>query len=324
MKQERFERDHRDEWAAFAALVDPKAAPGTLPAGPGAAEDLPAAYRRLCRHLALARDRCYTAGLVQHLNELVMAGHRAMYGSARGLAPQWGRFLAGGLARRVRALARPVLLAAALLLVPFAALPPLVARHPDLAYLLADGDRLAAAEAMYQPRAARLGRPGGAPADVAMFGFYIWNNIRVSFQAFASGLLLGAGPVVYLLYNGIHGGVVAGHLWAAGLGPQFWPFVATHSAFELPALVLAGAAGLHLGWAILAPGRRSRRQALADAARDGLPLVWGAALLDTLAACLEAFWSANPALPAPVKLGAGAGLWLLTVAYFLLAGRRRA
>lgn len=320
MRQERFEREHRAEWEAFAAMVDPRARPGD----PRTAGDLPAAYRRLSRHLALARDRCYTAGLVQHLNALVMAGHRAMYGSARGLAPQWGRFLAGGLARRVRALARPVLLAAALLLLPTAILPPLVVRHPDLAYVLADGESLAQAEAMYQPRAMRLGRPGGAPADVAMFGFYIWNNIRVSFQAFASGILLGLGPVVYLLFNGIQGGAVAGHLAAAGLGPQFWPFVATHSAFELPALVLAGAAGLHLGWAVLAPGRRSRRRALAEAARDGLPLVWGAALLDALAACLEAFWSANPAVPAAVKLGAGAALWLLVGAYVLLAGRRRA
>lgn len=320
MRQERFEREHRDEWAAFAAQVDPKAGP----ADPRAAEDLPAAYRRLCRHLALARDRCYTAGLVQHLNALVMAGHRTLYGSTGGLAPQWGRFLAGGLARRVRALGRPALLAAALLLGPAAILPPLVVRHPDLAYVLADPATLARAEAMYRPGAARLGRPGGASADVAMFGFYIWNNIRISFQAFASGLLLGAGPVVYLLFNGVQGGVVAGHLAAAGLGPQFWPFVITHSALELPALVLAGAAGLHLGWALLAPGRRSRRRALAEATRDGLPLVWGALLLDTLAACLEAFWSANPAVPAPVKLGAGAVLWLLTAAYFLLAGRRHA
>jgi uncharacterized membrane protein SpoIIM required for sporulation len=320
MRQERFEQLHRDEWAVFAALV----APGARSRDPRAGDALPAAYRRLCRHLALARDRCYTAGLVQRLNALVMAGHRAMYGSTRGLAPLWGRFLAGGLARRVRTLARPVLLAAALLLVPTALLPPLVVHNPDLAYVLADGATLAQAEAMYQPRATRLGRPGGAPADVAMFGFYIWNNIRISFQAFASGILLGLGPVVYLLFNGVHGGAVAGHLAAAGLGPQFWPFVATHSAFELPALVLAGAAGLHLGWAVLAPGRRRRRQALADAARDGLPLVWGAALLDTLAACLEAFWSANPALPAPVKLGAGAVLWLLTALYFLLAGRRHA
>ncbi len=319
MKQEPFERAHREEWAAFEALVAQDRKGG----GPGA-EGLPEAYRRLCRHLALARRRCYTAGLVQRLNGLVAAGHRTLYASAPGLGPQWGRFLTGGLARRTRALARPVLVAAGLLLLPFALLPPVIRHHPDAACLLVDPGALARAESMYQPGALRLGRPGGAPADVAMFGFYIWNNIRINFQAFAGGLLVGLGSLAVLLVNGVQGGAVAGHLAQAGLGAQFWPFVATHSALELPSLVLAGGAGLHLGWSLLAPGRRSRRRALEEAAQDAMPLVFGAALMDVLAACLEAFWSANPLVPAPVKLGAGAVLWAAVAAYFLLAGRGRA
>ena len=319
MKQEPFERAHREEWAAFEALL----ARDRARRGPGP-EGLPEAYRRLCRHLALARRRCYTAGLVQRLNGLVMAGHRALYASAPGLGPQWARFLTGGLARRTRALARPVLVAAGLLLLPAALLPEVIRRQPEAAYLLVDPGTLARAESMYQPGAMRLGRPGGAPADVAMFGFYIWNNIRINFQAFAGGLLAGLGTVAVLLANGVQGGAVAGHLAQAGLGAQFWPFVATHSALELPALVLAGGAGLHLGWRLVAPGRRSRRRAVEEAARDAMPLVFGAAFMDVLAACLEAFWSANPQVPAPVKLGAGAVLWSAVAAYFLLSGRRRA
>jgi uncharacterized membrane protein SpoIIM required for sporulation len=319
VRQGPFERAHREEWAAFEALVAQDRKGG----GPGP-EGLPDAYRRLCRHLALARRRCYTAGLVRRLGGLVAAGHQALYASAPGLGPQWARFLAGGLARRTRALARPVLVAAGLLLLPFAVLPPVIRHRPDVAYLLVDPGALARAESMYQPGALRLGRPGGAPADVAMFGFYIWNNIRINFQAFAGGLLAGLGSAAVLLGNGLQGGALAGHLAQAGLGAQFWPFVATHSALELPSLVLAGGAGLHVGWSLLAPGRRSRRRALEEAARDAMPLVFGAALMDVLAACLEAFWSANPHVPATVKLGAGAVLWAAVAAYFLLSGRRRA
>jgi uncharacterized membrane protein SpoIIM required for sporulation len=317
LRQERFERLHRSEWAAFEALL---AAGRRPPPGP----ELPRAYRRLCQHLALARDRCYTAGLVQRLNGLVMAGHQALYGATLGLGPQWGRFLAGGLARSTRALARPVLLAALLLGLPCAILPPAIRLRPELAYLVEEPQALARMEAMYQPGTGRFGRSGQAQTDVAMFGFYIWNNVRISFQAFAGGIFLGLGSVFYLAYNGLHGGAVAGHLAQAGLGPQFWPFVATHSALELPALVLAGAAGLHLGWALLAPGRRSRRRALGEAARDGMPLVYGAALMDGLAALIEAFWSASAQVPVPLKLGAAALLWTAMAAYFLLAGRRHA
>ena len=314
MRQERFEQAHRAEWAAFEAMLEPGAS----------ADQLPQAYRRICQHLALARDRCYTAGLVTRLNGLVMAGHQVLYGSALGLGPQWGRFLAGGLARSTRALARPVLLAAALFGLPLVVLPFAIARNPQVAYLVEDPQQLARMESMYRPEAGRFGRANQAQTDVAMFGFYIWNNIRITFQAFAGGILLGLGSVFYLLHNGLHGGAAAGHLAHAGLGAQFWPFVATHSALELPALVLAGGAGLHLGWALVAPGRRSRARALVEAARAGMPLVYGAALMDALAACIEAFWSASALVPPALKLAAGALLWSAMAGYFLLAGRRRA
>ena len=318
MNQERFEQTHREQWAAFETLV----ARGR--SGAQAAEPLPEAYRRICQHLALARDRGYSVGLVERLNRLVLAGHQILYGSSLGLGPQWGRFLAGGLAASVRALARPVLLAAALLGLPFALLPVAIARHPSLAYRVVDARQLAHMEAMYQPQSGRFGRANQAQTDVRMFGFYIWNNVRITFQTFASGIFLGLGSVFYLLFNGIHGGAVAGHLAHAGLGSQFWPFVSTHSALELTSLVLAGGAGLHLGWALVAPGRRSRSRALREAVRDGMPLVYGAALMDVLAAFIEAFWSASAQVPAGVKLSAAALLWTAVAVYLLLAGRRHA
>ena len=314
MRQERFEQAHRADWAAFEAML------GADRTAPGA-DQLPQAYRQVCRHLALARDRCYTAGLVQYLNRLVMAGHQTLYGSTLGMGRPWARFLAGGLARQVRALIRPVLLAALLLALPTAVLPLAIAHDPQLAYLVESPQDLARMEAMYRPGVGHFGRVNQAQTDVAMFGFYIWNNVRISFQAFAGGIFLGLGSIFFLLYNGLHGGAVAGHLAHAGLGPQFWPFVATHSALELPALVLAGAAGLHLGWALLAPGQRSRARALAEATREGMPLVYGAALMDGLAACIEAFWSANGLVSASLKLTAAAVLWSAMAGYFLLAGR---
>lgn len=48
-------------------------------------------------------------------------------------------------------------------------------------------------------------------------------------------------------------GAIAGHLTDIGYGQTFWPFVIGHGAFELTAIALAGAAGLKLGWALLAP-----------------------------------------------------------------------
>ena len=154
MNQERFEQAHREQWTAFEAMV----APGQSHAQ--VAEQLPEAYRRICQHLALARDRGYSVGMVGRLNRLVLAGHQTLYGSSLGLGPPWGRFLAGGLAVSVRTLAKPVLLAAALLGLPFAILPVAIARHPGLAYRVVAPQQLAHMEAMYQPRAGRFGQAG--------------------------------------------------------------------------------------------------------------------------------------------------------------------
>src|SRR5690606_34190487 len=96
---------------------------------------------------------------------------------------------------------------------------------------------------------------------------------------FGGGVLFGLGSVFFLVFNGLVIGTVAGHLTRIGYGETFWPFVSGHSAFELSAIVLAGAAGLRLGGALLAPGQRSRARALREEALDSAGLIWGFAVL---------------------------------------------
>ena len=321
MKQQAFESTHDAEWAAFEAIL------GQLGHGhrfgtPVSTEDFPARYRRVCHHLALARERKYTAALVRRLNELSLRGHHALYGVRPGLQRTWGRFLLSGFPRLVRSNWRSVLLAAALFYLPFFGLPFAIHRNPEVAYLLQDPQSLARMEEMYRSGTEKFGRKDASDTDLYMFGFYIWNNVRITFQVFASGLLLGLGSICFLLVNGLQGGAVAGHLTRMGLGGNFWSFVITHGAPEMAALVLSGAAGLKLGFALLSPGRKTRLQSLKDAARHGIALVYGAALLDVLAAFLEAFWSSSALVPVAVKFSVGGSLWALMLAYFLLAGRR--
>ncbi len=101
-----------------------------------------------------------------------------------------------------------------------------------------------------------------------MFGFYIRHNIGIAFQCFAGGLFAGIGSLFYLIYNGAIIGAVAGYLTERGHGPTFWAFVVTHSAFELTAIVLSGAAGLKIGYSLVAPGRLTRVQSLVAATRE--------------------------------------------------------
>ena len=320
MKQQAFEARHQEEWAAFEALLRRLEAPS------GEAsrdlEAMPAQYRALCHHLALARERGYAAGLVDRLNGLALRGHQRLYGVRQGaLRGALGFFAA--FPRLVRKRWRAMALSAFVFYAPAAAITFGAKANPEVAYLVEDPVSLASMESMYQSDKQKFGRSGESDTDVAMFGFYIWNNIRINFQVFASGMAAGLGSLFFLFWNGVHGGAVAGYLTHQGLGRNFWSFVATHSALELTSLVIAGGAGLILGWALLFPGRRSRRQALILAAKDGLILVMGSAAMDVGAAGFEAFWSSSAAIPVALKFTAAALLWALVLGYFLFAGRGR-
>ena len=162
---------------------------------------------------------------------------------------------------------------------------------------------------MYGDDAQKLGRKREAGDDAIMFGFYIWNNVRIGFQTFAGGILFGLGALFYLLFNGLYIGTVTGYVVHAGFATNFFSFTSGHSAFELTAIALCGAAGLRLGYGLVAPGRLRRGDALRLAAREAMPLVIGAACMLVLAAAIEAFWSPRTEIPPPVKYAVGGVLW---------------
>ena len=96
----------------------------------------------------------------------------------------------------------------------------------------------------------------------------------------------------------------------------------THGSFELTAIVLAGAAGLRLGYALLAPGRQTRLQSLTQAARESMVIVYGVILMLLIAAAIEAFWSSARWLPLPLKYSVAALCWAVVLAYLTFQGRR--
>jgi uncharacterized membrane protein SpoIIM required for sporulation len=157
-----------------------------------------------------------------------------------------------------------------------------------------------------------------------MFGYYIWNNVRIGFQTFAGGMLAGVGSAFFLGSNGVIIGAVAGYLTQVGYGETFWSFVAGHSSLELVAIVLSGAAGFRLGLAIVSPGNASRKAALVAAARPAVRLMYGAAVMFFGAAFVEAFWSPTTDFPFTLKIAVGISGWVILLGYLVFAGRGRA
>jgi uncharacterized membrane protein SpoIIM required for sporulation len=321
MKQSLFESRHKAEWERFALALE------HLERGKQTSQvsGFPKAYRRLCQHLALAQERGYSSFLIDSLQQQALRGHQQLYRHRSRLGANLLSFILADFPRLVRSEWPFVLVAGLLFFGSLIGVGVLVHAFPELVYNLIPADQVREMQGMYDPVAGHLGRTTerAASEDWVMFGYYVMHNIGIAFQTFASGLLAGVGSAFFLFYNGLVIGAVAGHLSEIGFGQTFWPFVIGHGAFELTAIALAGAAGLKLGWALIAPGRLTRGEALRLAARKSVLLICGVMLFLLIAAFIEAYWSAKTTVMPLTKYAVGAALWALVAMYLLFAGRTR-
>ena len=327
MNQEQFIASHTAEWRRLEGWIARGKKPKKNSAIPEKAsvEEFASLYRKSCQHLALARSRLYSHHLINRLNSLVLHSHARLYGAKRNIVREMALYIFSGFPAYVRSEWRPVVISAALFYFSMAGMMVAILMNPDMVYTVMDGDQVRQFEYMYDPaHVDTLGRASGreANSDVMMFGYYVSNNTGIGFRTFASGFLLGVGTIVTLLFNGIYIGAAAGHLTQIGYIETFWGFVAGHSALELNAIVLSGAAGLKLGMAFIAPNRRTRLRALRDEAKNAMSLMYGTAAMFILAAMVEAFWSPSRYVAPEVKYIVGIVMWVLVIAYFVFAGRR--
>lgn len=316
MNQAHFERAREAGWAEFEAAVLGLGTPT-----PGF--DFPSRYRGICRDLALARDRGFSASLLDRLNHLALQGHQRLYAARPRPGSPLG-FFAGRFPRAMRREWR-LMGGAALLFYGTCILSfGLVRSSPELIYSLMSAEDVAQYEEMYDPEAAHYGTPRDTVGDFSAFAYYTSHNTGIALRTFAWGLFAGVGSLVLLVLNGMYIGVVAAHISAAGNAVPFFSFVIAHGAFELTALVMAGATGMRLGWALVAPGASLRSVALRQAARRCVPLLYGMVAMLVVAAVIEGFWSSSRDLPVPLKFGAGAATWIFVAAWLSLGGRTRA
>ena len=318
-----FEQLYEDEWRELEAMLDQvlrlKSARESPPV-PGA--ELAALYRRACEHLALARARSYPSYLIARLDRITGEAHQVIYYRREFGFDLIRRLISHDFPAAVRSHRSYVLAATLIFLVPTIIVGVLVYRRPELILSVVSAETAASFQEMYSPAADSIGRTREASTDWMMFGFYVRNNIGVAFQCFAGGLFAGLGTPFFLAYNGAYSGALAGYLTEHGLSSTFYGFIVTHSAFELTAIVLAGAAGLRIGHVFVAPGRLTRLQALVFSARESIVLLYGVTGMLLVAAAIEAFWSSAGWIPPTIKYGVASLCWAAVFGYFLFQGRR--
>jgi uncharacterized membrane protein SpoIIM required for sporulation len=161
-------------------------------------------------------------------------------------------------------------------------------------------------------------------SEQATFSSFLFtHNIEVAFLAFALGISLGVGTVVLLWYNGLMLGALAMVYQAKGHALWFWSWILPHGVVEITAITLAGAGGLILARALLAPGQRRAADAIREEGRTAVQMVLGTIPLFIVAGFTEGTISQihEPAIPSWVKLTYALVMTCLLSAYLLLAGK---
>jgi uncharacterized membrane protein SpoIIM required for sporulation len=305
---DRFVADRRPSWDDLDALLaEARGRPERI--GAEKMRRLGSLYRGAAADLAVARRRFPAEATVPALEDLVGRAHAVVYGTTVRRESAMA-FLTHGYWRRVRE--RPVLLAVAAVLL---CLPTLVAG-------LWAWDDPGGAGALLPSTSEAVGRPrtggtdlGFSPGERASFSAGIFtNNIQVTFGAVAGGISFGLLTAGILLFNGVVIGVVAGVGVAAGNGEALVELIIPHGVLELSCIVVAGAAGLRMGWALVDPGRRPRRQALVTEARAAIEIVLGTAVWLVVAGLTEGLVTPlgiGPWWAVAVGFGLGGLYWAL-------------
>lgn len=153
------------------------------------------------------------------------------------------------------------------------------------------------------------------------FALRVWiNNAAISAAVLAIGVLLV--PTMFVLWSNAENlGVMAGLMIGHDRADVFFGLITPHGLLELTAVFVAAAAGLRLGWSWIAPGPRTRMQALAQTGRATVGMAIGLGVILLITGLIEAFVTPSP-LPTSVRVGIGVLAELGFFVYVWTLGRR--
>lgn len=284
---------------------------------------LPALYRTAASSLAVAREISLEEAMLDYLEGLVQRAWFQVYGPRSGAVAWFRNFLRTGWPGAVRAMWLDLCIALAMMVVGAVSGWLLVARNSDWYHALVPQQfaETRVPGASRDVLAQSLGTADGAGGLTAFAGILFTNNARVAILAFALGFVFGLPSAMLLIHNMA---VLGAMLWLfseAGLGFEFAAWLSVHGTTELLAILLAGAAGIHIGRSMAFPGSRSVLESARESGRRAAVVMVGVVLMMMAAALLEAF--ARQLLGTGGRLALGTIMLAAWIGYFGWAGRAR-
>jgi uncharacterized membrane protein SpoIIM required for sporulation len=322
LRSDRFRLEREGDWRRLEAIVTRMEKGRLRRLSDEDVLALPVLYRTVASSLSIARETSLDAATLAYLEALVQRAWFVVYGPRASLGSWLRRFLGGGWSAAVRAIGFDVALAFLVM-----------AAGVAVGWLLVSGDR-EWYHALVPGQFADARTPGASrqvlldtlfkdqsKQPLAAFAASLFgNNAQVSILSFALGFAFGIPSLMLLVHNTAMLGAMIWLYHGAGLTIDFLAWIAIHGTTELFAIMLSGAAGLHIGRAMAFPGERSVIEAAAEAGRRASQVMVGVVLMLVVAAMLEGF-ARQLIVTTPGRLAVGGGMLVFWLIYFFLFRR---
>ncbi|MCC6926872.1 stage II sporulation protein M [Novosphingobium sp.] len=288
LRSDRFRQDREGDWKRLEAIVT-RMEKGRLRRI--ADEDvlaLPVLYRTVASSLSVARETSLDAATLAYLESLVQRAWFLVYGPRTTLWSWLGRFFGGEWGRAVRSIWREMAVALLLMIAGTVIGWQLCLHDPDWYYALfpADGDPRVPGASAAELKEVLFGNQGQEGLSVFAASLFS-HNAGVAILCFALGFAFGIPPLLLLIQNTT---LLGAMLWLhddKGLLIDLIGWLSIHGTTELFAILLSGAAGLHVGRSMAFPGDRSVLEAAAAAGQRAAVVMAGVVFMLVCAGMLE-------------------------------------
>src|SRR5215469_671226 len=277
-------------------------------------QELGLLYRQTASDLAAVREDASSRQLAVYLNQLLGRSHNLIYHGQKKKVSGIVRFYGETYPRVFRETLPPTLIAFAIFAMTGLVGWIVTIRDPGFAYRVLGPSMMETIERREMWTHSIL-----SIKPLASSGIMV-NNLYVAFRTFALGITAGLGTILEMVRNGLRIGVVGAATWKAGMALQLWSFVAPHGVLELPAIFIAGGAGLEIARGLLFVGFLPRRKSLAQAGGRAARLFLGTMPMLIVAGVIEGFFSPSGA-PVKMKFLLAAALFAALLSYLFFVNR---
>lgn len=291
LKSQRFRHEREESWKRLEELLLQIEKRGIKTLTTAQISDLPNLYRSTLSSLSAARATSLDQNVIAYLESLSARAYYILYGTQVNLWRRLARFFSFDWPKSAKDLRTETLVSALIMLLGAVVGYVLVQSNPEWYFSFIPeslaGDRSPASST--EDLRDTLYHDGDSDGLGIFATFLFSHNSRVAIFAFALGFAFCIPTALLMLYNGCVLGAFVALFKSRDLGFEVGGWLIIHGATEIFAIILAGAAGMHIGRAMAFPGKRSRIDAASAAGQRAATLMAGVIVMLFCAGLLEGF-----------------------------------